>query len=78
MDVVLIGKNKEEHKDMMKVVVKEIKESSFGKIEDFKYFEGLLKERIIMEKEILIRIQAGNRCSFSMGKMFKSKLLSRT
>ncbi|KAJ8879412.1 hypothetical protein PR048_020020 [Dryococelus australis] len=48
------------------------------KIEDFKYLRGLLNERNIMEKDILTRIQAGNRCSFSMRKMLKSKLLSRT
>ncbi|KAJ8887716.1 hypothetical protein PR048_013934 [Dryococelus australis] len=31
------------------------------KIEDFKYLGGLLNERNIVEKEILTRIQAGNR-----------------
>ncbi|KAJ8883956.1 hypothetical protein PR048_015812 [Dryococelus australis] len=48
---------------------------AFEKMEDFKYLGGLFNERNITEKEVLTRIQAGNRCSFSMGKMLKTPKL---
>ncbi|KAJ8890062.1 hypothetical protein PR048_009569, partial [Dryococelus australis] len=76
--VVLLDKNKEELRGTIKVLGDRYGYSSSGKIEDFKYLGGLLNERNIMEKEIVTRIQTGNRCSFPMGKMLKSKLSSRT
>ncbi|KAJ8867127.1 hypothetical protein PR048_032990 [Dryococelus australis] len=83
-DVVLKDKNKEELRDMMKVLVKQFKEVGLEiNIEktkylhiNLKYLGGLLNERNIVEKEILTRLQTGNRFRFSMGKMLKFK--SRT
>ncbi|KAJ8869307.1 hypothetical protein PR048_030881 [Dryococelus australis] len=86
-DVVLVGKNKEELREIMMVLVKEIMEVELEtNIEKTKYLPisrchhvgprgdrygwKLLKERNVMEKEILTRIQAENRSSFSMGQIF--------
>ena len=50
---------------------------TFEQVEDFKYLGVNIKEKNNMHNEIRMRLNAANRCYFTMKEMFSSKLLSR-
>jgi len=53
-------------------------ELGFEKVTEFKYLSSVITENNELNPEIKARLAAGNRAYFSMLKLFKSTLLSRT
>jgi len=52
--------------------------SSYERVEDFKYLEITLTDKNSLQEEIKSRLNSGNSCCHSMQKLLSSSLLSKT